>query len=206
MPQSRLTKFSGFRRSNPPLSRRQAKAVRKIAQTSGEMKSSQQSLDSTSLDGTASLQVLSQIIQGDGEGQRIGDSIKIARMVWRGVLDAALDEAAVVRLLVIQTQFPSTGTGFTSISPKDFMPNSETVGGKYKILADKIVSVSDTGANQKRFFKISVPGSKMKTANYDAAATTLADGNLMVFAHADDLVSANHLILNSEVKVLYHDS
>ena len=145
------------------------------------------------------------MIQGDGDGQRVGDTIKVDKLTWRGYIHCDGTEPVLARLLAVQVESPSTGSGFTSIRPDDFLPDMEAVNTRYKVLADKILNVSPNG-KEKAFFKISVKGNSLKSSEYDAAATTLARGNIMLFVATDETVATGQCELFSNCKVFYHDS
>lgn len=196
-------------RARAPLTRRQVKAVKKIALSTGELKKREWNADNVDLyaGNGASLMTsgLTDIIQGDGDGERVGDKIKLKKVVLRGVVDAKSAQAACLRLYIVQTHFDSTGSGFGDIAPDEFMPDADAVGGNYTLLYDKIMYVNPNG-NEKRHFKVSIPGKKLKPVKYDAAATTIATGQLFAYLVPDDNVTTGNIDLDCNGKLFYYDS
>jgi hypothetical protein len=195
-----------YLKNRKPFSRRQVKAISKIAQRSGEKKTYEQAMDNSNLysSGGSSLQCIP-MIQGDGNQQRVGDTIKVDKLVWRGYIHADGSLPVLARLLVIQVVSPSTGAGFTSIRPDSFLPDMESTNTSYKVLADKIISAHPNG-KELQFFKIKVKGKRLKSSEYDSGATTLARGNIMCFVATNEGLTTGNAELFSNVKVFYHDS
>lgn len=197
-----------MRRKRMPLSKAQAKAVRKIANTSGEIKKVETNNDDTDIYSGASSSIdvgLTNIIQGDGDSQRIGDKLNIKKLLIRGVLDAKSSQSALCRLYIIQALFDTTGSGLTTIKPDEFFPDSEAVGGRYKVLYDKIMTVNPNG-NEKKFFKVSLNGNKFAPVKYDAAATSINYGRVFCSLLTDDNVTTGNLDMDCNVKLYYTDA
>lgn len=186
------------KRSKLPFTKRQAKAIKKLAISSGETKLIQVSdtLDTSAeiTNGTpfvwADIMPLG-IAEGTGEEQRIGDEIVLQSFHMNYRLVGGVVPSCDYRLIAVY--FPdSDGNGFEALYTNDilsFHPRKEQTDIKYKILFDKTYSGKtsfdtdahgDISVNKK--LNLRVKGLKVQ---YDSSATTINRGNIKVIILTD---------------------
>lgn len=181
------------KRSKLPFTKKQAKAIKKLASMSGEVKLVEatdvldKSVEIT--DGTpfvwSDIMPLG-IAEGTGEEQRIGDEIMLQsyHMNFRFIGGASSE----VDLRLIAVYFPdSDGSGFEALYTNDilsFHPRKEQTDIRYKVLYDRLYngvvmsgSVANDGKDLSTNHKLSLKVKGLKV-QYDSSATTINRGNI----------------------------
>lgn len=99
-------------------------------------------------------------IQGDGNNEHVGDSVKLQRLTFRGSIRNSTGTSSQVRLIIFKDKFNqnSTPTNFlenVGSSLAVFSPKDEDTKYSSKTLFDKTYIVSDTRPIQK--IKLNIP-------------------------------------------------
>lgn len=164
--------------------------------------------NSNTIDTAGGLTHLSSIAQGDGDGQRTGNSVFVRSINIRGVVyrNAAGASTQVVRLSVIMDtqQVGDTSPTFASIyegTDVNSHLNSDTVG-RFKVLKNLILTVDSAGQSGKAFL-INLPMRHHVRWN-GTASTDIQKGGLYF-----SIVSAsatNAPTVTWDGRVSYHDN
>lgn len=166
-------------------SKRQVKAIHKIAQNSGELKSKEDLSNNTSSITESSplsynLTTMA-LAQGDGSNERVGDKIRIKDIQYRirvkpGSLGYDTTNGHVYRLLVIQGSNNDVG-GVSNINPLEFFSTQQSNDSKYKILYNKIFRINPDSIETK-FHIIKLEGHKFNQVIFDSGATTVSQNEI----------------------------
>lgn len=154
-------------RKNKPFSSKQVKAIKKIAKTSGEVKT----IDSNTTDAgvilTSAMSVdMPTIAQGDTDATRDGDRIRLSSLQYKVRCNSGTANG-LIRCLVIQfggmRDGESIPTAFSGNNDPTFLlPDLDSVDGiDYKVLYDKTQDCNPQGKNN-ILFNVKIPSSKLK--------------------------------------------
>lgn len=218
MPAGKMVKFQakrksrGFYKKKMPFNRRQVKAIKKLAESSGELKS----LDGAAITSASLISgtgvtffntALSAIPQGDGEAQRIGDQLRIKDLHARFLVDAGTAQGA-VRVTIFQQleDVLPAGVPTSTGSVQQFWPNIQTSLTKYQKLYDKVVYLDGNGKSS-HLFDIKIPASKLmiKKWNYDSGATSLTGGGQIRGSIMTNNLTALQMTVNGVQRIRYYD-
>jgi len=194
---------------NMPLTKRQVKAVKKIAAQSGEVKYRDVAFDDNDIYNgfPATLSTLLTIAQGDSVSQREGDKLLLKNIRWRGYLESKdTNQSQVVRMLMYQTTDGAANVAeLNSIKPDDFLPRGDATNQRYKILLDKTLTLNCNGSPCKKFFNFSINNMK-KQISYEAASSNVSSGYIYCQIVPDENVPTGDLELFSNLRVLWTDN
>lgn len=192
-----------------PFNKKQVKAIRKIAETSGELKYANITDTSSSLtNATAMSIVMPDIAQGDGDNQRIGDRITLRDYSVKAILNSGTANG-LVRVYAIQ--FPDASETsvpeLANLLPNDFYPTSEDIDGvKYRILYDRVFKVG-SATNQVQLVNFKLSGKKLnRMIEYNADAGAAADiiKNRIVVYFTTENATASQITVDSNCRIRYY--
>lgn len=195
-------------RKRLPFSKKQVKAISKIANKSGERHRESNSASSTNIfDNTPlKLQVIQNLSQGDGQGNRQGDEIQPQSLMVRGYVKATGSQQGNVRLIAIQYKNDTQLTDAQVPSPEEFFPDPDETSSRYKVLFDRVYSLNPDG-KECHFLKFKIAGRKMSKVKFDEGATTIRSGELYVYIQGDtDMSTGNNIEGKLTSKLLYADN
>lgn len=206
MPYRKKRSYKPKRRKNLPFTKKQVKAVRKIAQTSNEVKYTDESFNSTNIYAGNGLQVnLSAIPQGDGNSNREGDSVRPQSITLRAMLESSSTTPALIRCYAIQQLSGTTPTSINAISPDNFFPTMDVADEPYKVLYDRVLSVNPNGG-EKKLFRIKIPYNKLKKIHYEKGTSTTSYGDIKFYFVPDASVSTgNGIEVDGNLRLRYTD-
>lgn len=194
-----------------PFSRKQVKAIVKLAQHSGELKQKSDSEVMTSLVETnPHLHDLGDfaIAQGTDNDERIGDKIRIKDLSYIVRLypgSAGYDTTAghQYRICVIQ-ELDNGSFGTASFpNPGEFWPNAESADVRYKILFNKVYLLNPDDTNSKRH-EFKIMGKKLRQVVFDDGVTTISQNNVKM-AVIPLTTTANQLSVSTTARIRYYD-
>lgn len=194
-----------------PFSKKQVKAIVKIASKSTELKSKELSYTDSSITGSGGFyqRSLSEftISQGPDNDERQGDKIRVKDMscilrILPGSAGYDTTNGHDFRVLVYQE------LGINSIAssmpdPLSFFPRSEDVDSKYKVLYNKIYKLQPDDTNN-IMCKINLSGKRLKDPVFDDAATTIHSNNIRVMV-IPLTTTANQLQVVSKLRLRWYD-
>lgn len=198
-----------YNRRGAPFSKKQVKAIQKIAQHSGEMKNNSDNQTSSSLISTSPfIHRMSHITidQGDGEGQRVGDEIFIKQLSWRCLVDAGTAQG-ILRVIVIQQLSDTLDSFSTGLLVNSFLPDKATTNGRYKVLYDKLMYVGGDVKNS-QLIKLNFRNNRLpiKKVHFDEGLATYSGGGDIEFYVITDNTTASQITCNANLKLMYYDS
>lgn len=200
-----------FRKKKMPLTRAQARAVKKIASNSGELKEKQLTITTASVGsglnfaiGTA-LTANFAIAQGTDDDERIGDSLRIKDLCYKFNLTAGSTGGNTEPVRVVLYQCLDNVVTALLADTFSFWPNRQTADRSYKKLYDRIVYPIDGQNNESKFFDICIKGKKLVQVEFDDAATTISRGEIIMQIIPMN-TGANVLKIEGLGRLRYHDS
>lgn len=205
----KMYRKKNYRKKRMLFSRKQVKAISKIAQHSGELKfGDEQTATSASLIATSDFtdSLIPAIAQGDALNERIGDDIILKDVRIRANVSAGT-ASGLVRCYVIQTfqDLANYSGAFNDILPNDFMPTiNDTGGNKYKVLYDRVVNL-DSDSLSNYLFNITLKKFPMKKVSFDAGATTIQKGAINIFISTLN-TTASQMTVDCNSRIRYYDS
>lgn len=191
-------------KSSKPFTKQQLKAIKTISQHSQELKKNVTTDSSASITETAPFTPSNAltIAQGDGDGERVGDKIKIKDIHWKVNLRSGTVND-VVRAYVVQF-FNNSISGELAINPNEFHLDTDATDGlKYKILYDKTFQLNSVN-QPSRQLDIKIKKPPMSLLEYDAGATTLDKGQINLVITTLN-TTASQMTGSSSCKVRYYD-
>lgn len=193
-----------------PFSRKQVQAIQKLSQMSGELKEYTTSSSHSNIDNTAPDQVSfneTGILQGDGDNQRIGDSLRPKDYTLNISFNSGTT-SGILKVIVFQKLDDTTLNTLGMVNINDNLPTIQTAGGRYKVLRSVMTSVSSAGKKDS-FLSIRIPSRsmKIKTLNYDTASGTLVSEEGVVRAIVlTNNSTASQLTSTFETRIRYYDN
>ncbi len=177
------------------------KLIKRVIQSQAEHKYRDDSAQQTSLVASPFETFLNNIAQGAGRGARIGNDIKPSMLHLRFSIELLIaGEINNVRVYLYQNleaakplQLPTIGT---------LWPPYEVALSRYKILYDKTFEMS-LGVNQNIFRNIRIPGSKMRTIEFEGTGSSLAGTLHIVFVTNNVTIDA--VSVEYESRLYYTD-
>lgn len=219
MPAGRMLKAKSSKRSRPirrsrfPLSKRQVKAVKKIAQGQKEIKEvTQDYTDSSVVAANANVVALNtlydNIAQGTDDDERIGDKIYIKDLSVNMTLNSGTANGN-IRILAYQMLDDELDTAglasfFTDIN--GYWPDFQTTNSKYKILMDKrLVLNAASQPNKSIQFRFPAKRLPVKQIQYDDATTTFNSRGLVRIHVLTDNATASQMTYAASARLRYTD-
>lgn len=175
-----------------------------------EMYKLDQTLTAQNIDqGTPIVQHITAVAQGDGDGQRTGNSILARSFNFKGLVyrSSAGDANQMVRVSVIQdTQqvgdtTPLCNNIYEGTNPYNHL-NSDSVG-RYKVLYTKSF-ILDTVKNLSQILDINVP--MMHHVRYNGTASTDIQKGGLYFVFTSTQGTSNFPAVTGEMRLSYHDN
>lgn len=203
------------KRRRLPFSRNQTKAIRKIAQKSGEKKVFEMAEDTTAFSTVAKqLDIATdfRVAHGDDSNQRDGNSIRLSNLHWRVQLDSPSTTSDVYQVLVVQFLEKEEPVGLTALKPHDLLPRLETAEYKYKVLYKRMIHINPGGGSSNlskyKVFDIKIPAKRLpiKTISYedgDTLGSLINSGNIKLYINNISNVSTS-VVING--RLTYYDS
>ncbi len=193
-------KVSSRRFKKKPFSRKQVKAIKKIADNSGEVKFEDDSAVNTNLRDTSNNQHnLTGVVQGDNQSERIGMKVKLQRLMIKASVVSTQPRS--LRMYVIY--FPSDANvtlgELDDILPNEFYPR-DTDLPRYQILWDRCYSLD---ANKGFTIKKSID-LKGRVQSYSDTTANAINGDLFVI-YTTDNQTASAVSVDSHARLLYTD-
>lgn len=174
-----------LKKSRMPLSRAQARAVKKIANSSGEVKyldiavSPINPYDSNAADMMDGVLGLS---QGDTKSTREGDNVFFRSLSWNGRILNNETTSRTLRFLVFQTMGKTIPTGLPLDNCELHLPRLDTSDIRYKVLIDRFINLSPLGQpGDQKVFKFKVNKVPIKKITYEAGSSTITSGNIYAY-------------------------
>lgn len=188
------------------------KALKGVNYIRGLVNSEMYKLD-TAVTGTVpdsgSVTHVTAIPQGDGEGNRSGNSVYVRSLNWKGQVFRTTSGNAnqTMRIIVFcdNQQITDSSPGVTDLlqSATVYSHLNKNTVGRFSILANKVFMLSSTGDLGKQV-NINIP--LKHHVRYNGSATgDIARGGLYVLCISDQ-ASTNYPSIQSEVRVSYHDN
>ncbi len=150
--------------------------------------------------------LINNIAQGDGNGQRIGDHIEVKDLSIKASVFSGT-ASGLVRCYVYQglEDNPPDTTAMT-LAPNDFFPSLQDTNSKYKVLYNKVISL-DPDYRSSFLFNIRIPAKKLglQRIEFDAAAETIVGGGLVKMRIETDNTTASQMTVDSNYRLRYVD-
>ncbi len=202
------------RRQNKSFSKKQVKQIKKISRANDEIKQVLNTVALSSLvDGTSYALVLPTIVQGDGDGQRIGNSISPQMMKYKIAINkVASTTSTLCRVYVIQLFYNLSQTSFLStyrnILPNDFFPRmgDDSNVDSYRILFDKTISLNgDTDSSRLMNINLKNVSKFLFSGDAGLPGDDYAKGNMALFITTLN-GSGTAITIDGNMKLKYYDS
>lgn len=167
MPAGKLIKYVPRRKYKKamPFSKRQVKAIKKIAIKTGEVKTIDTNTTDSSLVLTSGMSIdMPTIAQGDTDSTRDGDLINLDSLQYRIRVNSGTANG-LVRCVVVQFGQQQDGDSSPffegNLDPTFLYPDLDTIQTEYKVLYDSVKECNPQGRNN-IYFKIRIPKKKLK--------------------------------------------
>lgn len=195
-----------------PFSRKQAKAIKKLAEQSGELKSKVDSNSTSSLTSAAAFtHGLQDIIPAAGTGldQRIGDQFTIKDIDYRISLASGtangLIRCVIYQQLGVETGEPSLGVAGFWPSLDTGSGSSFTDEGKYKVLMDKMYTLNSVSRpNLFIRHKVKAKDLLVKAPQVNSAGTDFLKGKLQLQIYTSN-ATASQMVVSSNMRLRWYD-
>lgn len=195
------------RRRRLPFTKRQAKAIKKLAVSTTELKEYTTSFsDASVVQKNIQLFTYANIVQGDGDGERIGDEINVRDLDIRFSMKSGT--ASCVGIIYIIEQlgdednfYTDFNTNFTDINT--YLPNYQTAGERYKVHVARKFSINSVNMPDRQFrFKIKPI---IKKINYPATTGLPHDKGKLFMLIATNNSTATQITLEGNYRYRYYD-
>ncbi len=202
------------RRQNKSFSKKQVKQIKKISRSNDEIKQVLNTVALSSLvDGSSYALVLPTIIQGDDDGQRVGNSISPQMLKYKiAVNKVASTTSTLCRVYVIQILYDMTQSTFLStyrnILPNDFFPRlvDDSNVDSYRILFDKTISLNgDTDSSRLMNINLKNVGKFIYNGDAGVPGDDHARGDMALFITTLNS-SGTAITVDGNMKLRYYDS
>lgn len=203
-----------FRKSRRlPFSKKQVKAIKKIAEHSSELKFKEDlnNNDASVTETAPTSHTLSSfsISQGTDNDERIGDKIKIKDLryllrVKPGSAGYDTTNGHIYRIRIIQFLSNDNPSSVSQLNPLEFNPPQEVADTTYKILYDRIFTLNPDDTNTK-YHSIMIKGSRLQEIVFDDASTTVSQNNI-TFNVVPLTTTVDQLQTDLSVKIRYYDN
>lgn len=201
-----------MKRRGKVFTKKQVKVIKKLALSTGELKSFETTSTNSSLvasTGDGHSGVLA-IPQGDGDEERVGDQIRIRDIHYKVLLTSGTANGA-VRVVLYQ----ELGNDNPLSSASDFLPNAllpkladlGTASAGYKILFDRVYYLSAASVPNK-VVNIRIPASKLKYSKIDystSAGTTPSKGDINLYIGTNN-TTASQMTTSINCRTRYYDN
>lgn len=198
----RYRKRSNYKR---PFSRKQVKAIRKIAEKSGELKSKQYNNTDNDLQSTFNMNTGAlSIAQGTDDDERIGDSIYLHKVQARFQVNTLV--SSTLRLFAFQCLEEVAPSGVSTLKPNEFWPNIQVSGARYKVLYDRVINI-DPDSKGSMLLKVDIPGKKLKIKKipFDEGAATMKNGQVLIYLTSTN-TTASQITVDANLKAYWYDN
>lgn len=190
-----------------PFSKKQVKAIKKISQSSGELKEEKEIGTSASLTDTTPFTMTAGgvIPQGDGNGERVGDKIRIKDCSFRCQLECGT-ASGTVRVVAFQ-ELEDEEPDMSSLSvPNDFWPDIQTSVAKYQVLYDRSFCM-DPEVLSHKLINLNFPAKKLrvKYKEFASASTTLRSGGEVRIRILTNNTVINQMTVDCNSRIRYYD-
>lgn len=192
--------------ANPSgFNRKQVKAIKKIAQASGELKHLDVTFTSAGLVSSGSLSDKTNLAipQGDGEGQRVGDQLDVKDMHIKAQINSGTANGS-VRMFVYQ-HLEDTDPSVGNLLPNDFWPTIQTSLQKYKILYDRTINLDSDGKSN-HLFDAKIKKFGVSKISYDTGASTVTGPGEISINFSTNNATASQVTVDCNCRVRYYDN
>lgn len=198
------------RKKRMPFSKKQVKAIKKIAEHSSELKSKEVNGADVSITSPAPFAFTLNsfnLAEGDGDDERIGTKISVKDICYKfrvGPGSAGLSTLGhVYNINVIQHLGNETIGSSSQIGPLQFFQKANDTDEKYKILYHKTVTLQPSSQNNK-FHNIKIKGKLLNQILFDVGTTTCQLNNVSLIVKPYTSV-ANELRLDYIARIRWYD-
>lgn len=204
-------KKRGYRKKRMRMfNKKQVKAIRKIANSSGEKKQYELANSTSSFTASGSPYLIAwnslyAIPQGTGKDDRVGDQITLKSIHFRAfVRQYGTAAHCMVRLLVYQC-LEDVDPSFSGFEITSLLPTLNQTKSKYKVLVNKTFPIESDNKHAK-VLEYNIKKFPIRKLSYDAGATTTTSGGKIIAVLYTDNVINNCIYVTSQVRLNYKDN
>lgn len=198
------------RRRRMPFNKKQLKAIKKIANHSGEIKykdATASSINPFSGSPATLLSTWLNLAQGVDNDERVGDSVRLRNILLRLKVKNNTTSSKYLRFLVIQVRGDTAPSNMPPNQSEPFLPKAENVGEPYRKLVDKKIMLSSTaGGIDKVLLSFNIKKFLSPIIKFDDAATTVNQGQIYFYLIADTDTSTGNISATLYSRTNYYDA
>lgn len=199
-------------RITKPFTKQQLRVIKRVSTNVGETKYLDTSVSNTSIINTSDAALDSiftfNMIQGDGQGERLGDRIFAKSLQVRGTLNMTSTNSLrflIIRLDRYSLDLVSTVNNdfdYTVVGLRGFLPRDVT-GYKYKVIMDRVYTLDPDNVNQK-YLKFNIPVNK-KFEFQNSTTSPYHTNKYRMFIYTDN-VTASVISCSLQCRLSYKDN